>query len=50
VGIEGDVKAKSIENILNQIIAKNFPRKEMVIQVEEAFTAPTKQEPLHVIL
>jgi hypothetical protein len=34
------------ENIFNKIIAENFPNpeKEMVIQVQEAFRAPSRQD------
>jgi hypothetical protein len=50
-----EVPAKSINDILNKIIAENSPNleKEMPIQVQEASRTPTdmtKIEPLHGIL
>jgi hypothetical protein len=40
------VHTKGIENICNKIIAENFPNleKEMVIQVQEGFRTPSRQD------
>jgi hypothetical protein len=55
MGIKGkEVKAKGIHNIVNKIIARNFPniKREMSIQVQEASRTPeiTKTAPFHSIL
>jgi hypothetical protein len=55
---EGElVQVKGIENVFDKIIAEEFPslQKEMVIQVQEAFRTPNKQDqkrtsPRHIIV
>jgi hypothetical protein len=54
MGIEDEVQAKGTENKFNKIIANYFPifEKEMVIQVQEVFRIPNKQnqkEPPHIL-
>jgi hypothetical protein len=46
MGIEGDVQAKDTEIIFNKIIVENFSNleKQMVIQVQEVFRTPNRQE------
>jgi DNA-directed RNA polymerase delta subunit len=52
-----EVQTKSIENILNKIIAEKFPNlgKDMINKVQETFGTPNKQEQkrisaLHIII
>ena len=48
---EGEEKEKRIENIFEEIMAKNFPNpKETDIKIQEAQRAPNRSTPRHIII